>query len=246
MAKIRATREAGPDPAALADDLELQRVADIVETLNRTPLPVASRILARLPLEQAAEILDEPHLRAAAELVKLQPAPRAVALLQAMSSDRAAAILRVLERPARLHWLGQLDPAAKVLLEQSLAYPPDTAGSIMTSAFVSVPSTFTVEQTLQHIREVGRTREAVDAIHILEPNTQRLLRVASLRGLIAGEPQASVLSVAPRRRPVVVDPMMDREDVARLIAKYNLLAVPVVNEAGQVLGLVTVDDSSTP
>ncbi|WP_373696655.1 magnesium transporter [Microvirga yunnanensis] len=240
MANIGTTREA--DPAALAADMELQHVADIVETLNRTPLPVASRILAHLPLEQAAEILDEPQLRASAELVKSLPAPKAVALLQALSADRAAAILRVLEASARLHWLDQLDPAAKALLEQLLAYPPDTAGSLMTSAFVSVPATFTVEETLQHIRAVEPTRETVYATYVLDPDTEKLLRVASLRELIAGEPQAPILSVAPARSPIVADPMMDREDVACLIAKYNLIAIPVVDEAGHVLGIMTVDD----
>ena len=195
-----------------------------------------------MPLEQAVEILDEPQLRASAKLFESLPAQKAVALFQAMSTDRAAAILRALEGPARLHWLGQLDPTAKASLEQLLAYPPDTAGSLMTSEFVSVPSTFTVEGTLQYIREVECTRETVYAIYILDSDTQKLLRVASLRGLIAGEPQASVLSVAPSCSPIVADPMMDREDVARLIAKYNLLAVPVVTEAGHVLGIVTVDD----
>jgi len=241
MANIYIRREAELDPATLAD-LERHHVADIVETLNRTPLPVASRILAHLPVGQAAEILNEPQLRGTAELVKSLPAQQAVALLQAMSADRAAAILRALEAPARLHWLNRLEPATKELLERLLAYPPDTAGSLMTSAFVSIPPTFTVEETLQHIREVERTRETVYAIYILDSDTQKLLRVTSLRGLIAGEPQASVLSVASSRSPIVVDPMMDREDVARLIAKYNLLAVPVVNEAGRMLGIVTVDD----
>jgi magnesium transporter len=70
MANIRMTLEAELDPATLAADLQLQHVADIVETLNRTPLLAASRILAHLPLGQAAEILDEPQLRASAELVK--------------------------------------------------------------------------------------------------------------------------------------------------------------------------------
>jgi magnesium transporter len=242
VANIPSAREADLDPAVVAARLELQHVADIVDALNQMPLPVASRILAHLPPEQAAEILDEPQLRASAALVRSQPAPRAVALLQAMSSDRAAAVLRTLDRPAQLYWLGQLDPPAKTLLEKLLAYPPETAGSLMSGTFMSVPSTFTVEETLQHIRNVGRGRDVVHTVYILAPDTQKLLSVASVGGLIAGEPQAPVLSVAPRRRPVVVEPMTDREDVARLIAKYNLLAVPVVNEAGHILGLVTVDD----
>src|SRR3546814_4589158 len=80
-----------------------------------------------------------------------------------------------------------------------LSYPRDTAGSLMTTEFVSVPATWTVEATLQHIREVERTRETVYAIYVLDPASQRLLRTASLRRLIASAPEASILSVSDRK-----------------------------------------------
>lgn len=112
----------------------------------------------------------------------------------------------------------------------------------MTTEFVSVPATWTVEDTLQHIREVERTRETIYAIYILDPASRRLLQTTTLRRLIASAPEAPILSVFPDLRPIVVTPMVDREDVARLIIKYDLLAVPVVDDLGQVLGIVTVDD----
>ena len=80
------------------------------------------------------------------------------------------------------------------------------------------------------------------AIYILEPETERLLRALSLRQLISGRPEASILSITPDRRPIVAPPLMDREDVARLISKYDLLAVPVVDDQRHVLGIVTFDD----
>jgi magnesium transporter len=112
----------------------------------------------------------------------------------------------------------------------------------MTTEFVSVPATWTVEDTLQHIREVERTRETIYAIYILDPASRRLLQTTTLRRLITSAPEAPILSVFPDLRPIVVTPMVDREDVARLIIKYDLLAVPVVDDLGQVLGIVTVDD----
>src|SRR4051812_23016603 len=111
----------------------------------------------------------------------------------------------------------------------------------MTTEFVNVPATFTVQQTLDHIRKVERTRETVYAIYVLDPATKKLTQVVTLRRLITGEPSAPVLSVALPRRPVTVAPLTDREEVARLISKYDLLAVPVV-EHGRVIGIVTVDD----
>ena len=86
------------------------------------------------------------------------------------------------------------------------------------------------------------TRETVYAIYVLDPKTKALVRAISLRRLITGEPQQAVLSICPPRRPLTVSPLADREDVARLISKYDLLAVPVVDKKGHVLGIVTVDD----
>jgi magnesium transporter len=242
MEELRNASSADLDPAVLVAELASRHAADIVEILNQQPLEKVSSILTYLPAERVVEVFDEPSLKAPAELLQRLSTEQALNLLRAISADRAAEILRSLEGRVSARLLMRLDPEIKVLLEQLLAYPPDTAGSLMTTEFVSVPATLTVAETLQHIRQVERTRETIYAIYILDPVSQMLLRTTSLRRLITGEPNASILSIAPDRSPVVATPMMDREDVARLISKYDLLAVPVVDEPGHVLGIVTVDD----
>jgi magnesium transporter len=112
----------------------------------------------------------------------------------------------------------------------------------MTTEFVSVPSTYTVQQTLDYIRHVESSRETVYAIYVLDPLSKKLVKTITLRRLITGDPHAPVLSVARPGRLITVTALMDREDVARLISKYDLLAVPVVDRGGHVLGIVTVDD----
>jgi magnesium transporter len=112
----------------------------------------------------------------------------------------------------------------------------------MTTEFVSVPATWTVAQTLQHVRMVERTRETVYAIYVLDPRSKVLLRALPLRRLISADPDASVLAAAPTRRPVTISPLASRDEAARLISKYDLLAVPVVDGTGQLVGIVTVDD----
>ena len=230
------------DPTEFAAALAQEHVADIVERLNAEPLERASAVLSAMPLERAAEVLDEPGLEAAADLVEAQPSDRAIALLKALSADQRADIFRHLDAPARERLLTQLDSETRTSLVQLLAYPENTAGSIMTTEFVGVPSSWTVGETLNHIRKVESTRETIYAIYLLDPKTKVLVKTVSLRRLIASEPQASVLSIAPPRRPVSVSPLTDREEVARLISKYDLLAVPVVDKKGHVLGIVTVDD----
>jgi magnesium transporter len=99
-----------------------------------------------------------------------------------------------------------------------------------------------VERALRHIGEVGGAKETVYAIYVLAPDTQQLVHVVSLRELVLADRQQMVKDVGDVRAPIVVTPLTDREEVARLISKYNLLAVPVVDEGGHVLGIVTVDD----
>ena len=111
----------------------------------------------------------------------------------------------------------------------------------MTTEFASVPSTYTVQQTLDYIRHVESSRETVYAIYVLDPVTKKLVKTITLRRLITGDPEAPVLSVARPGRLITVTALMDREEVARLISKYDLLSVPVVDH-DRVIGIVTVDD----
>jgi hypothetical protein len=175
-------------------------------------------------------------------LIERLPLDRAAALLGGMSADRRADIFRRLPELVRSDLMARLDPSIRRSVEQAMAYPPMSAGSIMTTEFVSMPATWTVEQALQHIRAVGGARETVYALYVLDPGTQRLLRAISLRQLILSDRASSVLDAGPPRKPITVAVSTDREDVARLISKYDLLAVPVVDDAGRVLGIVTVDD----
>jgi magnesium transporter len=219
-----------------------ERPADIVDALNKLEPAVAAAALLDLPPERAIEVLDLPGLDCAAEIVQKLPVERAVALLTGMSADRVVDVLRQLEESASSKILRRLDPDLRNSLRCLLTYPEHTVGSVMTTEFVSVPATWSVEQTLEHIRRVERTRETVHAIYVLEPSRKMLVQVVTLPRLISGEPKSPILSVAMPRWPITVSPLADREDAARLIAKYDLLAIPVVDRAGHVLGIVTVDD----
>ena len=230
------------DPAEFAAALDQEHVADIVERLNAEPLERASAVLSAMPLKRAVEVLDQPGLEAAADLVEAQPPDRAVNLLTVMSADRRADIFRHLEAPVRDRLLARLDAQTRASLVQLLAYPKNTAGGIMTTEFVSVPASWTVDEALRHVRMVESTSETIYAIYVLDPKTSALVKAVSLRRLITSDPQASVLSIAPPRRPLNVSPLTDREEVARLVSKYDLLAVPVVDKKDRVLGIVTVDD----
>src|SRR5262245_42642822 len=138
-------------------------------------------------------------------------------MLSAMSADRVADVFLELDEPVRSDLLGRLDTETKASVRQLLIYPEESAGSLMTTEFVSVPATWTVAQTLQHVRMVERSRETVYAIYILDPRSKVLLKALPLRRLITADPNASVLAAAPTRRPVTISPHASRDEATRLI-----------------------------
>jgi magnesium transporter len=216
--------------------------ADIAEALNEEIPQVAAAILQNLPLDTAIAVLDTPGLHEAGEIVEAIPRDRVVPMLSGMSADRAADVFLELDEPVRSDLMGRLDAETKASVHQLLTYPEESVGSLMTTEFVSVPATWTVAQTLQHVRMVERSRETVYAIYVLDPRSKVLLRALPLRRLITADANASVLAAAPTRRPVTISPHASRDEATRLISKYDLLAVPVVDGTGQLVGIVTVDD----
>jgi magnesium transporter len=228
--------------ALAAQELAGLHAPDIVEVLNERLTKEAASIIDRLPLERAIEVLDDGGLDGAADLLAALPLDKAATLLNAMSADRAADVVRDMAEPQRAALVPRASAETARELNRLLAYPEQTAGALMTTEFVSVPSAWSVGQTLDHIRRVERTRETVYAIYVLDPASGALVQAVSLRRLITGEPSAPVLSVAPGSAPITVAPLVDREEVARMISRYDLLAVPVVDDAARVIGIVTVDD----
>jgi magnesium transporter len=111
----------------------------------------------------------------------------------------------------------------------------------MTTEFVELDSSMTVATALKHIRAVAREKESIYACYVLESRTKRLLGAVSLRDLVMAELDAPLEKVM-RAKPITVNALDDQETVAHKISKYNLLAVPVLEQDGSVVGFVTVDD----
>jgi magnesium transporter len=231
------------DPAELAEMLVGMRAADIAEALRDLAPGAAAKVMAALPFDMAVQVFDEPELEFHRYDIVKRMDERAVGpLVDAMSGDQQADLFRELPEEDRGRLLKKLDRPTQEALKLLLRYPPETAGGIMTTEFVSMPPSWTVDQALGYIGEVGRAKETVYAIYVLEPASQRLVHAVSLRELMIAERQAQIATVGDRRAPISVRPLTDREEVARIISKYNLLAVPVVDDGGHVIGIVTVDD----
>jgi len=230
------------DEEDLLAAVENLRPADVAEALNQLPVAAAARVVAALPFELAVQLLDEPELDRRADIFEALDEERAIPLIEALSSDQQVELFRTLKDADRTRLFHVLDAPTRDALKLLLAFPPTSAGGLMTTEFVGVPATWTVDQVRRHVKEVGRAKETVYAIYVLNPRDQRLVTVVSLREIMLADAGERVDTLAHGRRPITVGPLVDREDVARLISKYNLLAIPVLDSSGRVLGIVTVDD----
>jgi len=227
------------DFAAAVEDL---RAADIAEPLNHLSVEAAAKVVAALPFALAVQLFDEPELERRGELVEQVPVPIAAPLVDALSADQQVELYRELSPEGRTRLLPFLSAGTRETLRALMNYPVTSAGGIMTTEFVSVPATFTADEVKRYIAEVGDAKETVYAIYVLDPAENTLQRVISLREVMMVPGDTNVLEIGDDRPPISVEPLLDREDAARLISKYNLLALPVVNDHHRMLGIVTVDD----
>jgi magnesium transporter len=231
------------DPEELQEALGELRPADIAEALRELPPEAAAKVMASLPFELAVQVFDDPELTRHRCAIIQRIEPRKVGpLIEAMSSDQQADLFREVPPEERPVLLATVSEATRVSLENLLRYPAETAGGIMTTEYVSIASSWDVARALSLIAEVGGRKETVYAIYIVDPDTQELVHVVSLRELMTAAREDNVLEVGSRRSPLTVSAETDREEAARLISKYNLLAIPVVDDDRRMLGIVTVDD----
>jgi magnesium transporter len=217
------------------------RPEDLVELLNQLKLIEAAAVIMMLPVPRVIELLDQPTMtRRGAILEKLDPA-RAAQIIEGLSADERTDIIQQMGLTERRRVLARVGAEAKAELEHLLQYAEHTAGGIMTTEFVRLDPQMMVGDALKHIRSVAREKESIYACYVLEPETGRLLGAVSLRDLVMAE-LGQPLTQVMRRKPVTVQTDDDQETVAQRIAKYNLLAVPVLEKDGSVVGFVTVDD----
>jgi magnesium transporter len=225
----------------IAEQLSDLDAADLAELLNQLTLAEAATVVSLLPVRRAIEICDQPTMRRRAAILEKLDLSRVAQLLEGLSADERTDIIQKMRLHERHRILPKLSAEMRKELEGLLQYPAHTAGGIMTTEFVQLTPSMTVGEALKHIRSVAREKESIYACYIMETGTGHLVGAVSLRDLVMADLEKPVTEVM-RRKPVTVNALDDQEVVAKKIAKYNLLAVPVLEKDGSVVGFVTVDD----
>jgi magnesium transporter len=212
-------------------------VADVIDRLDDADQVLVFRLLAP---EQAAEVLGETSTDATRELLEQLPPAEAGDLLDRLPMDDVAEILAE-DVPDWQHvLLAEMEPLDADEVRSLLQYPPQTAGRLMTEKFVRVRPELTAAETVALLRRIDPEVETLNDLYVLD-KAHRLIGVVSLRAVITATPDRQ-LSEIMLRDLVTATPETDQEEVARLVSRYDLLALPVVDVGGRMLGIVTIDD----
>ena len=223
------------------DDLHPADVADIIEQLDPR---LRGQVFAQLDDDQAAEAmaeLDDDEM--AAKIVGGMADADASRMLSEMDPDDAAELVSELDYDRAEKLLRLMGINEQRAIRQLLGYKDDTAGRIMTSEFVAVPRDITVAEVAERMRALPDDFEPVNYVYVTD-EAGKLAGVVSVRHLFVSDATDTLGKLAGDDEVISAKPDDDQEDVAEDIAKYNLLAMPVVDEkTGKILGIVTVDDA---
>jgi magnesium transporter len=212
-------------------------LAEILEDLDRRERAVLFR---ELPIEAAADALEEVQPELQRELLQALEPEKAADVLENMQADDAADLLGDLPLEESAELLAEMEPAEAREVERLLTYDADTAGGMMNPEFLRLNPEQTAGQALERIRQQAEHTAHLHDAFVVGPEG-KLAGVLSLRDILLAKPEKHVVGLM-HEHPAPLRPDDDARKVAELAAKYNLFSLPVEDENGKLLGVVTVDD----
>ena len=213
-------------------------IADIVEELSARE---RSAIFAQLSDEMAAETLEELEPEDQRSVIENMDAERASEILEEMGPDEAADLLADLSEERAREILDLMETADADDVRELLSFPEDTAGGLMTTEYVVVSVGLTAQECIEALRVLEPEAEHVYYVYVID-DEEHLIGVLSLRDLIVARPETPIAEFI-RRNVFTVNLAATRDEVAAMISKYNLMALPVVDAENRLRGIITVDDA---
>lgn len=215
-------------PADIADVLEQLTPTQRARVFEHLDNAAAALAVAELEDEIQADVIDDLGSQRASDILEMMDPDDAADIIADLPYDKAEALLRL---------MGVKEARA---VRSLLGYKEKTAGGIMTPEVTTVTEDMTVQEVIEHLRRNAENAETIYYIYVVDDG--RLEGVVSLRDLVISDPDTRIADIVSRD-VITVGPDDDQEDVAETMSKYDLLALPVVDESGKLLGIVTVDDA---
>ena len=236
-ATVTVQLKSSKDKLSRLHPVEIAQLAETLSPIHRT------EVVESLDDEIAADTLEEMSTEAQARILEDMDEERAADILEEMSPDDAVDVLGELSDEKAEELFNLMEDDEKADVAELMSYDHDTAGGLMTTEFVVFAKTLTVGETIARLREMAETPNMIYYLYVVEEEgSWKLCGLISLRSLILADPTRT-LADAMRSEFRFAKPADSAEDVAQTISEYNLLALPVVDEEGEIAGIVTVDDA---
>lgn len=229
------------DTATIQSYLEDQHPADIANLLSNLPSEDSSRLLRMLPIQERADVFGYLDAEEQVEIGRALGRREFAKVVSEMSADERADLFNRLPHEQQERLLPALAQAEREDIRKLASYPEGTAGAVMTSDYATLPPGITAREALEVLRLAAPDKETIYNAYVVD-EARRLTGVVSLRDLILAEATAKVEDIMDTN--VIFARAEDsRGDVARLIAKYDLIALPIINGGDALVGIVTQDDA---
>ncbi len=236
-ATVTVQLKSSKDKLSRLHPVEIAQLAESFSPIHRT------EIVESLDDEIAADTLEEMSTEAQARILEELDENRAADILEEMSPDDAVDVLDEMDDEKSEQLFNLMEEDEKADVAELMHFENDTAGGLMTTEFVVFPQDLTVGETIARLREMAETPNMIYYLYVVErEGSWRLAGLISLRSLILADPTKKLEDVM-RSEFRYAHPTDSAEDVAQIISEYNLLALPVVDDEGDIAGIVTVDDA---
>lgn len=226
---------------ALSDMLKEQTAPDVAALLDEIPDVYLSTIYRLLPKELAADVFVEMDGDQQEMLIHRFTDNELREMLDELYLDDAVDIIEEMPATVVKRILRNTDPQTRVMINQLLKYPKDSAGSLMTIEYVSLKKDMTVEDAFTRIRRTGVDKETIYTCYVTDDN-RRLDGIITVRALLLAN-STDLIGDIMEDHPISVETSADREDVVKMFDKYDFLALPVVDHENRLVGIITVDDA---
>ncbi len=213
-------------------------IALFLEELEEKDLPVVFRIL---PKELAAEVFVEMESDSQEFLITKFNDKELKLMLDELFMDDAVDIIEEMPASVAKRILAQADAATRKVINQLLAYPDDSAGSIMTTEYIDLKKSMTVADAFERIRKRGVDSEMIYTCYVTDAR-RRLIGIVSVKDLLLNDIEAKIDDIM-EENVIFATTHDNKEDVAALFEKYDFMAIPVVDNEDRLIGIVTVDDA---
>lgn len=218
-------------------DVEPVDLALAIENLDDDDIQKICQWLEDEPLSELIEDADD-DLRL--RLSSFIDDHRLLSVFNFMQKDDIVDIIGDLPTGRKKALINLMRSGDQKIIKELLKYPEESAGGIMTTSYIAIKANWTVAQSLQRIREIADKSEVIETLYVIDV-TKRLIGEVDLRNML-GAQKAQRISTIMNDSVISVQPEVDQEQVARLVSRYDLTSIPVVNKRGAILGIITVDD----